>query len=217
MTFFIDLLMHTGLFVITIPIFYFEFVTRVVTYALIDNFTNIAHERIVQTNLNKMVKKQDVQPIIDYVNIQINPKIQNFNELMSERNNGIYVFAYSICGAISATCIGLALLFCFIYEVNFLTILFENLIVLGFIILSEFLLVTIFLNKLEIIDGDFLNATVLSSMISPSLWVCPPGWTPPTSGPYHKACQWGERCDYTSRLFPINLLLKLFPSLSDII
>jgi hypothetical protein len=211
MTFYIDLLMHTGLFVITIPVFYFEFVTRVVTYALIDNFTTIAQQKIVDSNLNKMVKKQDVQPVIDYVNIQFTPKINNFNQLISERNNKIYTLAYSICGSISALCIGLSFILSLMYEVNFLEILIENLIVLGFILLSEFLLVTIFLNKLEIIDGDFLDATTISSMISPSLWDCPPGWTS------RKQCSWGERCDYINKLFPINLVLKIFPSLSDYI
>jgi len=203
--------MHTGLFVITIPVFYFEFVTRVVTYALIDNFTTIAQQKIVDSNLNKMVKKQDVQPVIDYVNIQFTPKINNFNQLISERNNKIYTLAYSICGSISALCIFLAGILSLMYEVNFLEILIENLIVLGFILLSEFLLVTIFLNKLEIIDGDFLDATTISSMISPSLWDCPPEWTS------IKQCSWGERCDYINKLFPINLVLKIFSSLSDYI
>ena len=208
MTFYIDLLMHTGLFVITIPIFYFEFVTRIVTYSLIDNFTSIAEQRIVQSNLNKILKKEQVQPIVDYANIQLNSKIKEINDNFSDKNDKIYNLAYSICGGISAICIFLAGILSFIYEVNFLTILLENLIVLAFILLSEFLLVTVFLNKLEIIDGDFLHATLLSSMISPSLWDCPSGWTS------RHDCKWGERCDYNKKIFPINLILNLFPSLS---
>ena len=53
MTFYIDLLMHTGLFIITIPVLYFEFVTRIVTYGLIDNLNYIIDENISKTNFKK--------------------------------------------------------------------------------------------------------------------------------------------------------------------
>jgi len=207
MTFYIDLLMHTGLFIITIPVLYFEFVTRIVTYGLIDNLNYIIDENISKTNFKKILTKEEIQSLLNYLNVQINPKITEINDDYSSDNSYIYILAYSICGGISAICMLLSGILCVLYNENFLTLLFENLIVLSFIILSEFLLVTIFLNKLEIIDGEFLYATFLSSAISPSLWDCPPEWTS------RKDCKWGERCSYINKIFPLNLIYSLDPNL----
>lgn len=198
--------MHTGFFVITIPIFYFEFVTRIVSYSLVDNFTSIAYQRFVQSNLNKILKREQVEPIIDYMNIQIQPKIQQFNTEYSYGNSQLYNSVYEICGGISALCILLALLLCYFYNVSMLEVILENLIVLGFIVLSEFLIVTIFLNKIEIIDGDFLRATTVAAMVSPSGYACPPGFDATKQEP-REVCS--DRCDYLSNTFPLNLREKL--------
>jgi hypothetical protein len=191
MNFLIDIFMHTGLFVITIPLFYFYFVTTTVNSAITDNIVAIAKQRIQQTKINTALKKTDVQNIFNALNQQLVSTLSDFSIAFTDLNKLIKTIAFSVTGLISVSCLIIGISLCLMYNVSIYKTLISNLIVLSFILLSEFLIVIFFLNKLELIDGDFLQATLIYSLYS----------NPDTVGKRYASVQ----CEYMSKVFPLNL------------
>lgn len=187
--------MHTGLFVITIPLFYFYFVTTTVNSAIADNVVAIAKQRIQEAKLNTLLKKTDVQKLFDTLNQKLVPELSDFATDWIGQNAEIKMYTFAITGLISVSCLFIGLSLCFMYNVNIYKTLMSNFIVLSFILLSEFLIVTFFLNKLELIDGDFLQATLLYSMYS----------QPDVAGTYYPSNQ----CFYMEKIFPLNIIYLL--------
>jgi hypothetical protein len=147
MNFLIDIFMHTGLFVITIPLFYFYFVITTVNSAVADNLIAIAQQRIQETKLNTVLKKTDVQKLFDSLNQKVIPELSEFNSMFESSNSRIFYTAFAVAGSISAACLITGITLCFLYNVNIINTLISNSIVLTFILLSEFIIVTFFLNK----------------------------------------------------------------------
>ena len=179
--------MHTGLFVITIPLFYFYFVTTTVNSAITDNIVAIAKQRIQETKINTALKKTDVQNIFNALNQQLVPQLSDFVSGFADVNSQIKTLAFSLTGFISVSCLFIGISLCFMYNVSIYKTLISNLIVLSFILLSEFLIVTLFLNKLELLDADFVRATLIGTMY-----------------------QFYD-CYYMEQVFPLNILREFFP------
>lgn len=162
MAFLIDILLHTGFFAITIPILYFELVAKLVNYALAKQVSDIATTEIKKTELT-IIPKRAIQEIFNYLNNKFKDTIEKEQQKISQDNPYVYSLAYSVCGGISASCIFIAFILSLIYGENFLELIYANLIVLIFVIISEFVIVFFFLDQMKIIDFDFIFYTVESS------------------------------------------------------
>jgi hypothetical protein len=161
MAFLIDILLHTGFFAITIPILYFELVAKLVNYALAKQVSDIATTEIKK--IGTIIPKSAIQEIFNYLNNKFKDTIEKEQQKISQDNPYVYSLAYSVCGGISASCIFIAFILSLIYGENFSELIYSNLIVLIFVIISEFVIVFFFLDQMKIIDFDFIYYTVESS------------------------------------------------------
>jgi hypothetical protein len=171
MAFLIDVLMHTGFFVIAIPIFYFEFVVKSVNYALADQLSTIIKTQILKERLT-IFNRSQIQTLFNEINKLISPRIEAAQKSLSSRNDVIYNYTYALCTSIAGGCIFTAFLISLMYSEDFMDIIYSNIIVIGFILISEFIIVYFFLDKLQIIDFDFLRATFIKAIESPSYDDC---------------------------------------------
>jgi hypothetical protein len=166
MAFLIDILLHTGFFVITIPILYFELVAKLVNYALAKQVSDIAITEIKKTELT-IIPKRAIQEIFNYLNNKFKDTIEKEQQDISKDNPYVYSLAYSVCGGISAGCIFIAFILSLIYGENFLELIYGNLIVLIFVIISEFVIVFFFLDQMKIIDFNFIFYTIQYNIYNP--------------------------------------------------
>ena len=147
------------LVVITIPILYFELVAKLVNYALAKQISDIATTEIKKTQLT-IIPKRAIQEIFNYLNNKFKDTIEKEQQEITKDNPNVYSLAYSVCGGISATCIFTGFILSLIYGENFLELVYANLIVLIFVIISEFVIVFFFLDQMKIIDFDFIFYTI---------------------------------------------------------
>jgi hypothetical protein len=94
MAFLIDVLMHTGFFVIAIPIFYFEFVVKSVNYALADQLSTIIKTQILKERLT-IFNRSQIQTLFNEINKLISPRIEAAQKSLSSRNDVIYNYTYA--------------------------------------------------------------------------------------------------------------------------
>jgi len=164
MAFLIDILMHTGFFIITIPVFYFEFVAHLVNHSLAEQISSIIKIQLLKLQLNKYLNKSNVQQIYNEFNSIFSEKIEETQEKLTYKNSLIYTQAYTICGSIAAGCIFLAFILSLVYGENFMELMYSNLIVILFILFSEFIIVYFFLDSIKLIDFQFLRAIFLGAV-----------------------------------------------------
>jgi hypothetical protein len=158
------MLLHTGFFLITIPLFYFEIVVNLVNDSLAHQITGIIKTRIQQLQLNKYLNKTIIQEIFNQFNSKYSASIEKAENMFKERNENIYRLAYSICATISALCLFIGFIFSVFYGEEFMSLIYSNLIVIGFVLISEFIIVFFFLDKMQVIDYDFIRATIIRAL-----------------------------------------------------
>jgi len=164
MAFLIDLLLHTGFFSLLLPIFFFYFVCNIVLYSFVDNLTQIAKDELSKTQLTTTFKKEQVQDFFIKINEIIFPTLETAQNSFKSKNDTVYVKTWTIFGSIFIGCFTLAGILSFFYNVSFINKILSNLISLFIIAISEVIIVTFFINKLTIVDVDFINASVIQAL-----------------------------------------------------
>jgi hypothetical protein len=168
--FWIEVLVHTSFFLFFLPVFYFEYVAPLQSYSVVSDIFDIVQPEFLDiTLLNSLNSSQNLNSAVntaaDYFSFED-------DDILTNRNKTIKLNAYLVCELVGfgflCTGIGLA----YYYGLNITELLVSNLIVLSFIVVSEFFIVGAFFKNFQEIDADFVKASFVGGMSNTSFG-CP--------------------------------------------
>lgn len=158
-----DVLMHGGLFGLFLISFFYTFVVLIQQVALHRDLRNIMDNYLedIYFTSNDLQRKSQFVAINALVSNAASDAKSQQNELDSTNSkitkNTLY---YGIVPSVTA--IVLSILMTSFSGENVTEFILQNLITLGFIIVSEVIIVGLFLNSFAIIDGTFVKATYIT-------------------------------------------------------
>jgi len=199
MSFWTDVLAHTGLFIGFLPIFFFLYVSPNMIDSLVNDITSIIKPELTNyallTSLNNTSILNNTVKTLNS-NVQDIPAMDTFMSKYTRKNADILLYTAITCGVMSFLLLVLAVFLEYRNGGNITEFLLANIIVLCFIMISEFAIVGIFFRNFVVLDGDFIKATYVQMQLTPYS---------PTIQPSGQ--KWDSRCDYMTRL-----LYSIFPS-----
>ena len=208
MEFWIDILMHTSFFLLFLPTFYFYYVAPLQSYSIIDDLFEIIQPDLVNfslmTSLNDTKTLNKVIELIAGLSTN-NSGIDDATRDITNSNKTIYNLTNIICYTIGGFLFCLGIVLAYLNNSDIFSLLLSNVIVLSFIIVSEFAIVGLFFKNFKEINGNFIKATISQFLLLPYT---------PSSSP-NDSYYYDRRCDYTSRFMGGILpewFLKFFTS-----
>lgn len=197
--FWIDVCLHTAFFLAFLPVFYFEFVAPMQSYTVIDDIFEIVQPEFLNIALlTSLSSPQNLTKAVKLFNVELaeNEQLGNIDSLMAN-NAQTKLRAYLGCEITAGLLFIIGISIAFWYGQSVFDLVMTNLIVLGFIAVSEFTIVGLFFKNFKEVDADFVKATLAQAFAE--------------SGPTVVSSE--MKCNYTDRLvgsiFP-SWLLKLF-------
>jgi hypothetical protein len=173
--FWVEVLVHTAFFLFFLPIFYFEYVAPLQSYSIVsDLFDIIQPEFLDITLLNSLNSTQNLTVAVNTAAemLKSNPDVTTFFDYVKTGNYNIKLATYLTCELVGfgLLCTGLGL--AYYYDLSIVDLLLTNVIVLLFIIVSEFFIVGAFFKNFREIDADFAKASFIGGM-SDNTFRCP--------------------------------------------
>jgi len=163
MSFLTDVLAHTGFFMAFLPIFFFFYVSPVQLSSLKKDVFNIfkpdTATAAMVVNPNLGFKFPDLVSSVA-TSMENNQGIQTFAANTAASNKKIVTIAVSVFASVAAVLIITAFSLQFSWGESMLELLVSNLIVLAFIVVSEFAIVGVFLSNFIEIDDGFVKGAV---------------------------------------------------------
>ena len=208
MDFWIDVLIHTSFFLFFLPVFYFFYVAPLQSYSIIDDLFEIVQPDLVNfslmTSLNDTKTLNKVIELIAGLSTN-NDSISDATSYIRDRNTVVYNLTNIICYTIAGFLFCLGIILAYLNNSDIFNILLSNVIVLSFIIVSEFAIVGLFFKNFKEINGGFIKATISQFLLLPYT---------PSSSP-NDSYYYDRRCDYAGRFMDGILpewFLKFFAS-----
>ena len=200
--FWIDVCLHTAFFLAFLPVFYFEFVAPMQSYTVVDDIFEIVQPEFLNIALlTSLTNPQNLTKAVDLFNIELaeNEQLGSGIDSLMANNAQTKLRAYLGCEITAGLLFVLGISMAVWYEQNVFDLVMTNLIVLGFIAVSEFTIVGLFFKNFKEVDADFVKATLAQAFAE--------------SGPTPSLVSSEMKCNYTDRLvgsiFP-PWLLNLF-------
>lgn len=166
--FWIEIIAHTSLFLLFLPIFYFYYVAPLQSYALIDDIFDIIQPELVDmTLLSNLNDTRNLNKVIDLLNSNLSENqtisnaandIKNTNAKIFQNTNAIF---YTLGCVLFASSIGLSVY----YNISLVELALSSIIVLIFIIINEFAIVGLFFKNFKEIDSNFVKAIFISNFL----------------------------------------------------
>lgn len=168
--FWVEVLVHTAFFLFFLPIFYFEYVAPLQSYSVVSDIFDIVQPEFLDIALLNSLNS--TQNLTTAVNTATDVFKLEITDEFSAVNKTIKLNAYLTCELIGFgfLCTGLGL--AYYYELNIMELLLTNMIVLSFIVISEFFIVGAFFKNFKEIDADFVKASFVGGM-SNEYFNCP--------------------------------------------
>ena len=198
--FWIDVCLHTAFFLAFLPVFYFEFVAPMQSYTVIDDIFGIIQPEFLNIALlTSLTNPQNLTKAVDLFNIELaeNEQLGSDLDTLMSKNAQTKLRSYFWCEFTAVVLFIVGISMALWYNQNVFDLVLTNLIVLGFIAVSEFTIVGLFFKNFKEVDSDFVKATLAQAFAESGPTVVPSEM----------------KCNYTDRLvgsiFP-QWLLKLF-------
>ena len=200
MDFWIDILVHTSFFLFFLPIFYFYFVAPLQSYSVVDDLVEIIKPELVSYALIKSLNDpQNLNKIFNMVS-EMSSQNSDINDLINsldEDNSQIFYLTNYIVYGIGGLFLLIGLIMAFLNNSSIFDIIISNLIILSFIIISEFAIVGLFFKNFKEVNGNFIKATIIQAITDRNAYVTYP------------------QCDYSGKflrsllpLWLVNLIYK---------
>lgn len=158
-----DVLMHSGLFVIFLLSFFYTFIAYIQRVALYRDIRNMIDSYLQDVFLvsNDLQRKSQITAIEAYIkNASSNMKDQQNEFDYTNRKIVTNTMLIGLLPAIFA--VGISIVITYYSGESLFEFIAQNLITLAFIMVSEFIIVGLFLNSFAIIDAAFIKATFIS-------------------------------------------------------
>ena len=163
MSFLTDVLAHTGFFMAFLPLFFFFYVSPVQLASLKNDVFNIfkpdTATAAMVVNPNLQFKFPDLVSSVASA-MENNEGIKTFAADTAASNKKIVTIAVSVFASVAAVLIITAFSLQYVWGYSVMELLVSNLIVLGFIVVSEFAIVGVFLSNFIEIDDGFVKGAV---------------------------------------------------------
>jgi hypothetical protein len=194
--FWIEIIAHTSLFLIFLPIFYFYYVVPLQSYTMVDDLFQIIQPELVDlTLLSTLNDTRNLNKVIELLNSKTQENEELSQEIGSIQSKNAHIFQitnaifYTLGCVLFATAIGLSIY----YDKSLIEMILSSIIVLSFIMISEFAIVGLFFKNFKQLNANFVKATVAQNLVN--------------------TVEWWESCDYTYDYFSTwvpSSILRLF-------
>lgn len=168
-----DVLMHGGIFAIFLISFFYTFVVFIQKVAIYRDIRQILDSYLEDIYLtsSELQRTSQTTAIDVFLKNAGGEAVKEQDEL--DYTNNDVVRMSMLLGIVPASIgIILAIIITYFNGENVMEFILQNLITLGFIVVSEFLIVGLFLNSFVIIDGRFIKATFISQSHETNMRQC---------------------------------------------
>lgn len=168
-----DVLMHGGLFGLFLISFFYIFVVFIQQIALHRDIRNIMDNYLQDIYLgsNDLQRKMQIAAVDVFIrNASSNAKGQQ--DELNAKNSRIIKNTFFMGLLPSCIAVVLAIFITYFSGENVTEFVLQNLITLGFIIISEVVIVGLFLNSFAIIDAGFVKATYVTQSHETNMKQC---------------------------------------------
>jgi len=176
MNFWAEVLMHIASFMSVLPILYFGFVAPQQTNkAATDLFVSAKPELTDYAIVSGNTDTGNVSSLIQQISsLNFDSQLSEESAKIIEDNKGVVLGVGVIFGLCIPLLIAFSVIIEYYYGHNVFELLISNLIFISFVILSEFLIVGIFLNNYVELDGSYLKSVAMIQFNSNGYpWVDP--------------------------------------------
>lgn len=168
-----DVLMHSGLFTLFLICFFYTFVVFIQQLALRRDIRNIMDNYLQDIYLtsNDIQRKGQMVAINGmFSNLATDAKTQQDN--FDTTNNNVIKNTFYMGLIPSLIAITVSILLTYFSGENVIQFILQNLITLGFIAISELVIIGLFLNSFAIIDAGFVKATYVTQSHETNMKQC---------------------------------------------
>jgi hypothetical protein len=161
--FWVEVLVHTAFFLFFLPIFYFEYVAPLQSYSVISDLFDIVQPELLDVALiNSINSTRNITTAVNtaFDIIKSDDDVLLFFDNTLELNRQIKLNTYITCEFLGFFCLSIGIIITFYYGKSITDLLLTNLIVLIFIIISEFFIVGAFFKNFRELDADFMKAVI---------------------------------------------------------
>jgi hypothetical protein len=157
MSFWGEICVHTSFFIIFLTTFYFTFVTYIQSEGLVNDFFKMINPQLITTAAFKSPSQ------VEALGTAVGNTMEKAAQAMppvDANNKTIAMYVGIVVGIVSAGLLALGIYLQYISGGSITELLISNLIVLGFIAISEFIIVGLFLRNFVEINQQFVAGMV---------------------------------------------------------